>query len=153
MEIRQKLKAQFFTGIELQKEAPFCWLYTKHIKKNGYGVVFRNGQKIYAHKYSWELYRGKLTPGKHLHHSCNVRNCVCPGHMADIWPYQHPKLHAKRGIFRGQLNRNAKFSNAMIRDLKILADAGFKAKALSDIFGISPSHTRAILRGDRRRDC
>ena len=150
---RQQLKAEFFTGIELQKDAPFCWLYTKHIKKNGYGVIFKDGLKIYAHKYAFELYKGPLMPGKHIHHSCGVRNCCCPGHMVDIWPKQHPIIHARRGIYKGENNRNAKFSNATIASFKSLASMGFTAKKLAEIFKMSPSHSRAICRGRLRKVC
>ncbi len=151
---RQQLKARLLARVTPEKKLDGCWLQTSHLKKDtGYGIIYIDGKKIYSHKLSYEIYNGKVPPGFHIHHDCENRNCVNPGHLKAIKPGEHPRISARKGVFKGEKNRNAKFSNDTIRNLKILADFGFTAKKLAEIFGISSSHTRAILRGDRRREC
>ena len=148
------MKAILLARVEPERKHDGCWLQTSHIKKDtGYGIIYMDGKKIYAHKLSYEIYNGKLPPGMHVHHECDNRNCVNPGHLMAIEPGEHPKIHAKQGIYKGEKNRNAQFSNEMIRDLKNLAAWGFTTKQLFNIFGVSPRHIRSIKSGDRRKEC
>lgn len=52
----------------------------------GYGVLKRNGKKILAHRYAWELTNGEPTPGMHIVHTCGVRRCIEPDHLIEVLP-------------------------------------------------------------------
>lgn len=58
-----------------------CWLWTGHTR-GGYGRMMIGGQKNYTvHRYSWELHNGPIDEGSDVLHTCDVRNCVYPGHL------------------------------------------------------------------------
>lgn len=60
-----------------------CWLWDGAMFPNGYGALWLDKLKPrkLAHRYSWELHRGKIPPGKLILHRCDVRNCVRPSHL------------------------------------------------------------------------
>lgn len=57
-----------------------CWLWTGW-KNKGYGMVYRGGGDILAHRHAWKLVYGKIPAGKYVCHRCDVKNCVRPSHL------------------------------------------------------------------------
>ena len=53
-------------------------------KKTGCGVIKRNGKTHNAHKYLYELARGKVPHGLELDHTCMTRRCVNVDHMEPV---------------------------------------------------------------------
>lgn len=58
-----------------------CWLWTRSQNGKGYGQFFDGKQRIYAHRFSWEIHFGKIPEGKLVCHRCDVRHCVRPDHF------------------------------------------------------------------------
>jgi DNA-binding CsgD family transcriptional regulator len=73
----------------LVDKTPTCWLWRGSTINGGYGQ-FRNfdehaahaGTMVLAHRFSWELERGKIPEGGDLIHICSNRTCVRPDHLA-----------------------------------------------------------------------
>lgn len=64
-----------------------CWLWTYRINEWGYGF-FSTGsdktktrKKFYAHRYSYELFKGPIPKGLLVCHSCDTPACVNPDHL------------------------------------------------------------------------
>jgi hypothetical protein len=62
-----------------------CWLWAGCVQR-GYGVVTRqvegSGKKrFYAHRLSYESFRGPIPDGLQLDHLCRVTVCVNPEHL------------------------------------------------------------------------
>ena len=58
-----------------------CWLWTGAITAAGYGELKINGLPIYAHRLSYEQFRGSIPEGLQLDHLCRQRQCVKPEHL------------------------------------------------------------------------
>jgi hypothetical protein len=54
-----------------------CWYWRGSRSKFGYGCFGRKK----AHRYSYELFNGKITNGLFVLHKCDIRNCVNPNHL------------------------------------------------------------------------
>ena len=76
-----------------------CWLWIGAIGSTGYGN-FKNGNRtVKAHRFSYELAKGKIPDGLHLDHLCRVSCCVNPNHLEPVTP----KENIRRGIGVGKV--------------------------------------------------
>jgi hypothetical protein len=78
-----------------------CWQWTGHIQKNGYGTFWNGRVKIYAHQYSYKVYKGSLPAGLEPDHLCRNRACVNPDHLEAVTHL----VNIRRGI-GGTINRS-----------------------------------------------
>jgi len=61
-----------------------CWKWLASKTKTGYGR-FRSGKEcIPSHRFSFELYKGKVPEGLEINHICNNTSCVNPSHLEAI---------------------------------------------------------------------
>lgn len=75
-----------------------CWIWTNAKDKRGYGkitlspsvesgLVFdtKNKKKsIKAHRLSYSIFKGPLTPGLMIDHICINKSCVNPDHLREV---------------------------------------------------------------------
>lgn len=96
------LDQAFFSRIKKQPDGG-CWLYTGYITPNGYGTFGYQKKFHYAHRFSYEFYKGPIPEGLEVDHLCKVRNCCNPDHLEAVTTLvnQHranpPKDHCNRG--------------------------------------------------------
>lgn len=58
-----------------------CWIWTGY-KLNGYGRFDINDRnKIYAHRYAYNLWVGEVPDDSVVHHKCSNRACCNPDHL------------------------------------------------------------------------
>lgn len=61
-----------------------CWLWTMELDLCGYGRFTSKDKKSgLAHRASYRLFKGPITPGKLIIHSCNTPGCVNPDHLRE----------------------------------------------------------------------
>ena len=58
-----------------------CIVHTGHIDRDGYGRIFRRGEKILAHREAWSLVNGPIPEGLVIDHLCWNRACVNVLHL------------------------------------------------------------------------
>jgi hypothetical protein len=62
-----------------------CWLWTGSLHNLGYPNRFLvDGERIYPHRYSYELVHGPIPDGLTIDHLCRVRHCVNPEHLEAV---------------------------------------------------------------------
>lgn len=65
-----------------------CWKWTGTHCGPGYATLFlykikktRRQVRIYAHRFSYLVFKGEIPEGKEIDHICRVRDCVNPEHL------------------------------------------------------------------------
>jgi hypothetical protein len=61
-----------------------CWLWTGYTRDDGYGTIQIDHWPVYVHRFSFELFKGKIADGLSVDHLCRVRNCVNPEHLEAV---------------------------------------------------------------------
>lgn len=70
----------------------YCWLWNGTMNKFGYGYLYFDGHKHYAHRFSAQLHGWKIPIDKEVDHLCRQRTCVNPGHFRYISHSDNMKL-------------------------------------------------------------
>lgn len=60
-----------------------CWIWTSYTggRDDSYGKIYVDGKLRYAHRFSYEIYKGAIPPGLDVLHICDVKLCVNPNHL------------------------------------------------------------------------
>lgn len=61
-----------------------CWFWTGAKTTSGYSEFQVNKKTIYAHRWSYEFYIGKIPQGLVIDHLCRNRLCVNPNHLEAV---------------------------------------------------------------------
>lgn len=61
-----------------------CWLWTASLDRDGYARIAIGGKVRFAHRISYESYKGPIPQGMSIDHLCRTRNCVNPNHLEAV---------------------------------------------------------------------
>jgi len=73
---------RFNSKIQLKENGCHEWIAGKD--RDGYGQFFLNKKTVKAHRFSYELYKGKIKNGLQIDHLCRNRGCVNPKHLEEV---------------------------------------------------------------------
>lgn len=132
------------------KKTRSCWIWTGSIaKKSGYGYFTGN----LAHRFSWQLFNGKIPEALCVLHKCDIRNCVRPEHLflgtqkdntQDCWNKKRHHWILNNPSKKGQLHVLAKLSNPDVIEILQSKDRNY---LLAKRFGVTPAHIGNIKHG------
>lgn len=71
-------KERFKTLVRLHESG--CWLWQLGTRL-GYGSTRHNGKTQFAHRVSYQLYKGDIPVGMMILHTCDIKLCVNPDHL------------------------------------------------------------------------
>ena len=63
------------------KKTDSCWNWTATKTKGDYGQFRVNNKMVRSHRFSYELFKGKIPDGFTLDHLCRNPSCVNPDHL------------------------------------------------------------------------
>lgn len=81
MKIDGKTRKRFFSKILIEPSS--CWEWQGPLYK-GYGRFFYNKETYRCHRFSYEVFKGKIPKGLTLDHLCRNRSCVNPQHLEAV---------------------------------------------------------------------
>jgi hypothetical protein len=119
-----------------------CWHWTGE-KSGGYGRY----AKSWAHRVAYEYAYGEIPNGLCVLHSCDCPDCINPLHLHVGTHSQNMREKADRGRVRVRPKFLSSFDVLAIRGLRWIY--GMSTSEISEMFGISVSHCRNILNGNR----
>ena len=61
-----------------------CWLWTRCVDRDGYGIQNVEHRRRFAHRVSYEILRGPIGFGLTIDHLCRNRCCVNPDHLEPV---------------------------------------------------------------------
>lgn len=83
MAARVSIEDRFWSKVE--KQFCGCWLWHGRLSDRGYGIFhYSSKDSRRAHRFAYEVMKGKIPDGRELDHLCRVRNCVNPEHLEPV---------------------------------------------------------------------
>ena len=123
-----------------------CWLW--HGKLSGtkpwlYGEFNNNGNRIRAHRFSWELHNGNIPVGMLVCHHCDNPPCCNPAHL---WLGTSKDNAADRDakgrqeFFKGEDHNMARLTESDVRKIRSMYLSGIRGKKLDGAFLIAKGY-------------
>ena len=104
--MKESREERFWEKVEL---IPFhsCWEWVAAKTKLGYGKFSKTkGGWDFAHRYSYELIKGKIPHGKMLDHLCRNPSCVNPNHLEPVTGYINQLRSPISLVYKNSLKTN-----------------------------------------------
>jgi HNH endonuclease len=126
-----------------------CWLWRGQLRPDGYGVLWLAGKSLSAHRAAWMLFRGEITPGLLVCHTCDVRACVNPEHLFLGTHTDNARDREQKGrSMRGEKNHSSKLSMQQVSRIKaVLAEDRMYVSEIAREYGVTPPTIAAIAKG------
>ena len=71
------------------KKTDNCWLWLGYKNLKGYGRMNEKRKTNYAHRFSYEIHKGKIPKGLVIDHLCRNTSCVNPDHLEVVTQRQN----------------------------------------------------------------
>lgn len=127
------------------KKVNSCWEWQKSLNSGGYGRIIigsriDNTRKIVtAHRYSYQLFVGKIPKDKWVLHKCDNRKCINPDHLFIGTRQDNVDDRQKKNKNKpidGELNPNCKHTINQINEIKKLYSEGkYTMRELASMYG------------------
>jgi hypothetical protein len=122
-----------------------CWLWLCHKDVNGYGVLTVRGKPRTrrAHRISYELHIGPVSPELLVCHRCDNPACVNPEHL-----YIGTQVDNMRDRTLRSRNASSKLSVEAVCQIRELAERGVRRVTIAERCSVSQSTIQRILSGE-----
>ena len=93
-----------------------CLLWKKAINNLGYGISWKNGKPISAHRNIYEETYGPIPTGLVVRHTCDNRACVNPNHLI----LGTPKQNSQDMVDRNRQAKGSKVGTSILTEDVVL---------------------------------
>lgn len=127
-----------------------CWIWMCKSSRYSYGRFYTGTSKTYlvkAHRYSWELHKGKVPDGLFVLHKCDVPLCVNPDHLFLGTHQDNMDDMARKGrrfLTNGDKNGMVKLTKEQVIEIRAAKDS-MTTRMMATKYGVSEGCIRAIL--------
>lgn len=145
----QVTEARFWQKVHIGEA---CWPWLGARTSAGYGqlVYGRHPQKIYAHRFSYELHFGAIPHGMVICHKCDNPACVRPDHLfVGSQADNMADCSAKGRIAHGARSGSARLSEVDVLEVRRRVAAGELHRVIAADFGVARSTVSLIATGKR----
>ena len=120
-----------------------CWIWNASTK-NGYGQ-YGSG---YAHRHSYGMFKGEITPGMFVLHKCSNMLCVNPDHLYLGTQKENIQQAVKEGsIASGERQGLSVLTWDKVREIRKLSINGATQTQLANQFGVSQGTIWQVVSG------
>ena len=119
-----------------------CWEWIKSLGFWGYGTAYYNGQKMGAHRFSYQTFKGEIPDGLMVCHHCDNRACANPAHLYIASQNRNMADCAIRYRAGGQKLRREDYA-----EIKWLFALDMSPTTISEMFNITPNYVGLIGSG------
>ena len=132
-----------------------CWEWRGSVSHElGYGEVWVQGKRQYAHRTAYEIVYGDIPEGEVVRHKCDNPRCVRPEHLLTCSQADNLYDARERGrasqppLHRGESHHFAKLTHGVAAEIRERWAAGGVTQAeLARQFGVSARTIRQLLLG------
>lgn len=122
-----------------------CWEWISCKGEKGYGSFGVGHKTKRAHRFSWEMSKGKIPDGMCVLHRCDNPRCVRPDHLF----LGTPKDNTMDMIRKGRERR--KFTDRQIERMCRLLSSGRTSREVALAFGASKSWVATLRSGKNKK--
>ena len=125
-----------------------CVLWPHHLTHDGYGRVYHDGRHRYVNVLACERAHGPNPGGLDAAHSCGVRRCLNPRHLA--WKDRKTNMHdqlAHGTRTTGESNSQAKMTWPIIEEARRMHRRGMPVSQIAAFAGVAVPTLEAALYG------
>lgn len=117
-----------------------CWLWNANKDEHGYGLVWIQNRRYFAHRVSYQIHTAVEPGDLHVLHRCDNPSCVNPDHLF-LGTQRDNVLDcaAKGRTSRGEKRYSAKLTDETARRVIELRKSGVLIEAVAKMFGVSPA--------------
>lgn len=130
-----------------------CWHWIGWKNDKGYGAAIYGGRRQYAHRVSFQLYRGEIPDKLCVLHRCDNPACVNPKHLWLGTKKDNNQDRAAKGRSnltdkaRGEQNGLAKLTQEQVNEIRRrYAAGGITVRQLAKEYPVSKSEVHNIIR-------
>jgi hypothetical protein len=140
------LKDRFLAKVKKTKD---CWLWVGHSNGYGYGLIWRDGAAVRAHRVAFELFCGSVSADEVVCHRCDNPKCVNPLHLFKGTRLDNNRdAAAKSRTPSGDRHWATRLSDTDISEIR---NSSLRVCDLAAKYGVHQSHISKVRSGLRRR--
>lgn len=124
-----------------------CWIWNAAKHNFGHGRIQVNGKNCYAHRISYEIFKGPIPNNMAVCHSCDNPSCVNPMHLWVGSPAENFRdMFLKKRNMRGSQAPWSKLTEQKVKELRELYRSGeYTMKELGEKYGVYDTTICAII--------